>query len=365
MNYPFLRLQFFTVGMAVMCPGFLIWEASTIYQQIASRNWPDVPGTVISTVAKPWLDSKNKTKFFGRVVYQYTVADQQYESDLTDLGPGEKREDAQAALKDVNHYRPGEAVRVYYNPADPSVAVLETGIPTIHLILLIGLSVGSVVGVVGSVFVLRSWLRSYLAQKESDRQAAAAIRPLSKAWTGVDMGAPRESFRPKRANIAAGFILGFALILGGVSGAAYLLLRDDPKPVQAMSDWIAKYVIIAGLGLAVPALGVALVVWMKRLISHEVTFCENGLIYQYAGATDVVPWLEIAKITEVFTQESLKVLKVPGGSITNVDRSIVILRNDGKEFYFNVNSIQNLVPFAAQLKDASDRHQLRWEQTFE
>ncbi len=365
MNYPFLRLQFFTIGMAVLCPGFLIWRASTKHRQIASRNWPDVPGTVVTPLAKPWLDTDNKTKYFGRVAYRYTVADQPYESDLTDLGPGDKREDAQTALKDVNHYRPGDAVRVYYDPADPGVGVIENGIPTIHLILLIALSVGSVIAIVGSVFVLRSWLRSYLAQKLCDRQAAAAIRPLSKAWAVADMGVPRESYRPKHANIVAGFILGLAMIAGGVSAAAYLLLRDDPKPVQAMSDWIAKYVIIGGLGLAVPALGIALVVWMKRLMSHEVTICENGLIYQYAGANDVVPWVEIAKITEVFTQESIKILKVPGASLTNIDRTIVVLRNDGKEFYFSVNSIQNLGAFASLLKDASDRHNLRWEQTFE
>ena len=154
-----LRLQGFTVLMAFMCPGFLIWMASTAKRQIDSYGWPEVPGVVEATTAKPWQDSKGVTKYFGRVTYRYSVGGRDYTSDLTDLGPGLKRADQWAALADVSAYRPGEKVSVYYDPADPGDAVIEKGIPEIHKILLAVLTLGSVVSIIASVFVIRSWLR--------------------------------------------------------------------------------------------------------------------------------------------------------------------------------------------------------------
>ncbi len=154
------RLQMFAVIMAVICPGFLIWMASTAKRQIDSYGWPEVPGVVEATTAKPWQNSKGVIKYFGRVAYRYSVDGREYASDLTDLGPGLKRIDQQTALADVSHYRPGQRVAVSYDLADPSVAVIEKGIPDIHKLLLIGLAIGSVVSiVVASVFVIRSWLR--------------------------------------------------------------------------------------------------------------------------------------------------------------------------------------------------------------
>lgn len=155
-----IRLQVFTVIMAVMCPGFLIWMASTAKRQLDSYYWPETQGVVVVPVVKPWQDSENVTKYFGRVAYRYTVGGREYTSDLTDLGPGAKRDDQQAALDDVSNYRPGESVTVFYDPNDPSVAVIEKGIPEIHKLLLAGLAVGSLVSIPASVFVVRSWLRA-------------------------------------------------------------------------------------------------------------------------------------------------------------------------------------------------------------
>lgn len=125
-----LRIQFFTVAMAVMCPGFLLRYAPETRRQVESYDWPEVPGVVVTTLAKPWQDDKKVTKYFGRVVYGYAVGGQAYTSDLTDLGPGLKRADQRAALADVGRHRPGDPVAVYYDPADPSVAVIERGSPT-------------------------------------------------------------------------------------------------------------------------------------------------------------------------------------------------------------------------------------------
>lgn len=159
------RLKFFAIAMAVMCPGFLIWMAPQTKRQVDSYNWPAVSGVVESITAKTSQNDKKETLYFGRVVYQYTVDGHGYTSDLTDLGPGSKRANERDALADVIKYRAGREVKVYYDPNDPSVAVIENGIPQNHLILIVILIIGAVVSLIASFFIVRSWLRALHAPK--------------------------------------------------------------------------------------------------------------------------------------------------------------------------------------------------------
>lgn len=154
------RLQVFAIGLTILCPIGLIWQAAETRRQIASGSWPSVPGVVQETTAKAWLDSDRKrTLFYGRAVYRYAVDGKDYTSDLTDLGPGTKRDTPEEALADVGEYRPGMNVTVYYDPDDPSVGVIEKGVPTIHLVLLVALCLGAVIGAVVSFFTVRGWVR--------------------------------------------------------------------------------------------------------------------------------------------------------------------------------------------------------------
>jgi hypothetical protein len=175
------------------------------------------------------------------------------------------------------------------------------------------------------------------------------------------LGEIYRTFQPRIANIAAGAIIGAALVIGGFSGAAYLGLRDDPKPLDT-SGRIAKYAIIALLGIAAPVGGVALILWMKRLATHRVVVCEQGFTYLYGGIEETCRWNDVEKISEVFTEEELKILKVPGASLHNTDRSFVVKRKDGREFCFNVNSIDSIPLLANCLQDARAKHGIPWEQ---
>ena len=157
------RFQVFAIFLTFMCPALLIWQAAETWRQISSTNWPSVSGEVQRVNAKAWLDSDNNTKYYGRVTYHYLVDGKEYTTDLTDLGPGAKRSLPGEALADVGQFRPGMNVTVYYDPADPGVGVIEKGIPTVHLALLIGLGIGTVVGVIVSCFTVRQlivWLRT-------------------------------------------------------------------------------------------------------------------------------------------------------------------------------------------------------------
>jgi len=116
-----------------------------------------------------------------------------------------------------------------------------------------------------------------------------------------------------------------------------------------------------GLMVVAPLGGIALLGWMKRLSTHRVTVFDNGFTYFDRGETEACPWEEVDKINEILTHEQLKVLKVPGASIKNLDRSFTVRRNDGREFRFTVNSVDNIPRLAECLEDARARHGIDWE----
>jgi hypothetical protein len=88
---------------------------------------------------------------------------------------------------------------------------------------------------------------------------------------------------------------------------------------------------------------------------------ERGLAYVYRGTIELCLWPDLAEIREVFTHESLQVLKVPGAAIKNIDRSLIVKRKDGKEFRFTVNSIKGISRLARHLKEVSEQHKIPWQ----
>ena len=168
------RLQVFSLIAAIGCPIGLAIMAGQLSQQLASNSWPSVSGRIDGVVARTWWDKKNhRMKYFGRAVYSYVIDGQSYKSDLTDLGPGIKRLEPNAALYDVRKYREGMRVDVYYDPKNPSTAVISPGIPATYQLLLVVLVVGTIGGVIGSYFTLRAWLSG--DKGESHRTARQEI----------------------------------------------------------------------------------------------------------------------------------------------------------------------------------------------
>ena len=162
------------------------------------------------------------------------------------------------------------------------------------------------------------------------------------------------------ANIIAGAIIGIGLIVGGIAFTLFFTRRPDPRPLST-GDRIAKYALIGLIG-AGAAWWSGVVYGMKRLASHQVIVFDEGFEYDYVGKSDICRWTEIAEIREQFTHEQLKVLKVPGATIKNIDRSFVVRRNDGNEFRFTVNSVDSIPDLANYLEAARKKYDLPWQQ---
>lgn len=183
--------------------------------------------------------------------------------------------------------------------------------------------------------------------------------------TGLDpvsaLGEIKDTFQPAKENLIAGIIGGIALIIGGLAVGYYLLEREDPRPVEG-KDRFFKYAIIATVGGLAPLGGIVLLVWMKRLLSHRVVVGANGFAYVYRGSTETCLWDQIAEIREVLTHESVRILKIPGGALKNIDRSLIVWRKDGKEFRFTVNTIKGVGRLANHFAEARDKYGIPWQQ---
>lgn len=93
----------------------------------AARSWPTAAGTVLESALESRRSSNNRGWVnYPRVIYTYTVSGQSYASSR--IAPG-MEVGGTGAPGVIAKYPPGAQVKVYYNPQNPSDAVLETNTP--------------------------------------------------------------------------------------------------------------------------------------------------------------------------------------------------------------------------------------------
>ncbi len=104
-----------------------------VRRAVRSRDWPTVPGRVISSELirheRPAPQGMESTRawYEARVHYEYAPDRVRIGSSSVRLEPSERRSepDARAALE---RYRPGTEVQVAYNPGEPTESLLEPGL---------------------------------------------------------------------------------------------------------------------------------------------------------------------------------------------------------------------------------------------
>jgi hypothetical protein len=93
----------------------------------ASTQWPKVDGVIASSEVAKSKDSDGDTMYSAEVVYKYEVEGRKLESDNVFFGGDYSSSSRSDASGTVNRYPTGKEVEVYYDPDDPSKAVLEPG----------------------------------------------------------------------------------------------------------------------------------------------------------------------------------------------------------------------------------------------
>lgn len=111
--------------------GMLCWGTTTIVRATQSESWSSTQGTVLfAEVEKQTRYRRNskgvrttRTVYVPRIRYRYTVDGQEYTGSTIGHDTSEVRD-----AIETGQYVPGAPITVYYNPEDPSEAVLAPGL---------------------------------------------------------------------------------------------------------------------------------------------------------------------------------------------------------------------------------------------
>jgi hypothetical protein len=116
------------VLLALVAGGLTLWGGSGVIQGYRSERWPAAEGLIEassgSNPLKPAVDTFH-------LIYRYEVGATALHGTVVKLGDNGLSGTARARI-----YPVGRRLPVYYNPEDPSIAVLERGVgfePTLTL----------------------------------------------------------------------------------------------------------------------------------------------------------------------------------------------------------------------------------------
>lgn len=97
----------------------------------ATLTWPSVMGVIThSKVASEYSrdsDGRTTKMYYPNIKYDYAVNGVDYKGDKYELKVTKSSPDT-FARNIVNEFKLGKAVPVYYNPANPSIAILSPGV---------------------------------------------------------------------------------------------------------------------------------------------------------------------------------------------------------------------------------------------
>lgn len=108
----------------------------------ASRSWPSVQGRIVaakvdSSVSRGGEDEADTTSFFPAIQYEYQVGSELYRSDRIAFNQTAYQNN-QKAEQALRAFPVGGIVQVFYNPAQPSAAVLERKAPAGLVLMVLG-----------------------------------------------------------------------------------------------------------------------------------------------------------------------------------------------------------------------------------
>lgn len=106
-----------------------------VVRALESNSWPSVTGEVLESYVASGRGSEGGTVYHAHVLYEYEVSGTTYQSVTVKLGDTSKSSVYSTYQKVVDAHPVGSSVTVFYDPDDPNLACLETGLNFIVVIL--------------------------------------------------------------------------------------------------------------------------------------------------------------------------------------------------------------------------------------
>ncbi|MBE2222281.1 MAG: DUF3592 domain-containing protein [Anaerolineae bacterium] len=129
------QTMFFFLIFLLVGAGLSWWGWTILQNARASADWPSVEGRVTSSLVDYSTDSDGGDSYSPKVTYVYVANDLSYESRTIKFGENSYGSERKAQ-EITSRYPEGQAVTVFYDPANPDKAVLEPGVSSGSYIVL-------------------------------------------------------------------------------------------------------------------------------------------------------------------------------------------------------------------------------------
>jgi hypothetical protein len=167
-NRRFDHLLFAAAGLAACVGG--VWLSALLLDEVSdgmrSHKWPQAEGRISSAHTEQETVRERRserTLYWVAVEYTYVVNDKEYSGNTFSFSP-QKTEVLEDISRTLELLPPGQEIKVYYKPSDPSVSVLVPGVGTSRLILLGVAALAAPCGLVYSGYRLRKYLTERRSQ---------------------------------------------------------------------------------------------------------------------------------------------------------------------------------------------------------
>jgi hypothetical protein len=116
--------------------GLGLWIYFVIYQQYLawrwgrkSQEWPSIQGKVTSSKVRSDNNRRSSRRnYYPEIRYEYTIEDKVYRGKRYQFGISLYYYGQDLTQAILHEYNVGKKVKVYYNPDNPKLATLQTGI---------------------------------------------------------------------------------------------------------------------------------------------------------------------------------------------------------------------------------------------
>jgi len=202
--------------------GFDAFIIYSMVRQGATADWPSTTGRVLrSEIASH--DDGDGTTYSAEIEYEYEVGGRRYESDRIRFAGFTSTSDRDFVERTVSRAPVGGSVPVYYNPEDPSEAVLTSGVAGEDFFIILFLTPFNVI-------MLGLWMLGGEAVSYALRRPPAGGAPIMRRGERVHVRLPRIS-----PTFAAGLV---ALLISFVSiFIVGFLIGSDPSPTAISIVW--------------------------------------------------------------------------------------------------------------------------------
>lgn len=126
-NFLWIGLQLMRIALTLMLAGWAINEST---QGFSSDKWPTLQGTVQSATIKKVMTKNGTTRDEAEIRYQYSVDGKTYTSNRIQFGGEIFRNPSEL----LGQYKRGKQISIHYNPTNPSISCLETGVNSVVII---------------------------------------------------------------------------------------------------------------------------------------------------------------------------------------------------------------------------------------